>query len=400
MQVSRPLIDLLFSAASMRRWSDKIRPADFRELDKQAHKMVVAYVIGKYEEHKPDFNWVEVIEGGIFELLQRIVTTDVKPPVFRHIMQDAETRRDVNEWVFAQLRGCIEPLGNEFCERFRAYFDGPPTTAKRVLEAAHYYPTAWEYQILRKATPEELSYETNEIQASLQADLERCKDLRGMKNLLDRRNISRFVNLCGELRFQLRWSQLEMRPRTSVLGHMLIVAVLSYLFSRSKQACDRRCYNNFFTGLFHDFPEVLTRDIISPVKRSSERVEKAIKAYETQHMEEEVYKSIPSTWRSEMRLFTKDEFGSVAKIHTRHERCDPSEIDSLYNRDECDARDGHLVWAVDQLAAFVEAHLAHENGARSYDLMQAMVRIRDPWVEGKNAVLGLNFASIYQQYEP
>ncbi|MGZ7169402.1 MAG: HD domain-containing protein [Halobacteriota archaeon] len=31
--------------------------------------------------------------------------------------------------------------------------------------------------------------------------------------------------------------------------------------------CYRRRFHNFFGGLFHDLPEALTRDIISPVKR-------------------------------------------------------------------------------------------------------------------------------------
>ena len=57
-------------------------------------------------------------------------------------------------------------------------------------------------------------------------------------------------------------------PETSVAGHMLIVALLTYLLSLQMNPCQKRKYNNFFAGLFHDMPEVLTRDIISPVKNS------------------------------------------------------------------------------------------------------------------------------------
>ena len=38
-----------WSEANMQRWNDKIRPVELRELDKQAHKMVIAYLIGKFE---------------------------------------------------------------------------------------------------------------------------------------------------------------------------------------------------------------------------------------------------------------------------------------------------------------------------------------------------------------
>jgi hypothetical protein len=42
----------LFSAAAMQRWNDKIRPVELKELDKQAHKMTIAYFLGKFEESR------------------------------------------------------------------------------------------------------------------------------------------------------------------------------------------------------------------------------------------------------------------------------------------------------------------------------------------------------------
>ena len=56
----------------MQRWNDLLRPVEFRELDKQAHKMIIAYVLGKHEEEKNTrgFDWIKIIEGGIFEFLQ------------------------------------------------------------------------------------------------------------------------------------------------------------------------------------------------------------------------------------------------------------------------------------------------------------------------------------------
>lgn len=75
--------------------------------------------------------------------------------------------------------------------------------------------------------------------------------------------LARFANLCGQLRFQIRWTQAPRIPATSVLGHMFIVATFAYFFSLSVDACTARANNNFFCGLFHDLPELLTRDIIS-----------------------------------------------------------------------------------------------------------------------------------------
>ena len=74
---------------------------------------------------------------------------------------------------------------------------------------------------------------------------------------------------------------------------MLIVATTSYLCTMEMgvKACDKRIYNNFFAGLFHDLPEVMTKDIISPVKRSVRGLEDIIKEYEDYQMKEEVITS-------------------------------------------------------------------------------------------------------------
>jgi len=120
-----------------------------------------------------------------------------------------------------------------------------------------------------------------------------------------------FIDLCGQLRFQARWANLHRIPKTSVIGHSLFVAILSYLFSLEVGACDRRSINNYFTGLFHDLPEVLTRDIISPVKRSVEGLSELIKQYEKEQMEKEVYGLIPKEWHKDVRMFTEKEFDSI-----------------------------------------------------------------------------------------
>ena len=162
-----------------------------------------------------------------------------------------------------------------------------------------------------------------------------------------------------------------MIPRTSVLGHMLIVAILSYLFSLDIGACPKRCFNNYFTGLFHDLPEVLTRDIISPVKRSIEGLDTLIKAYEKEQMDKEVFNLIPPEWHAEMRTFTEEEFTDIAWVNDKVITTDTDTIFRLYNHDLFNPRDGAMIKAVDDLTAYVETYCSMENGVRSPELLEA-----------------------------
>ena len=79
-----------------------------------------------------------------------------------------------------------------------------------------------------------------------------------------------FMSLIGKLRYQQRWSKAVRMPITYVMGHMLVVAILSYFMTLElENPCKSRLVNNFFAGLFHDVPEALTRDIVSPIKNIS-----------------------------------------------------------------------------------------------------------------------------------
>jgi putative hydrolases of HD superfamily len=394
--IRKALLLKIYDAASMQRWNDKIRPVELRELDKQAHKMVIAYMLGKFEEGSAGFDWMGLIEGGLFEFLQRIVLTDLKPQVFHRIREDEAKYRQLNEWVYDQLAPIICPLGDAFCARFRAYFDDPAEDlTRRVLGAAHIYATKWEFDIIERANPR--GYEIERIRNDLEARQEGYYDLRGAQQLKLYTNLQNFADLCGQLRFQLRWSHLHRVPKTSVLGHMLIVANLSYLFSQEMRACPKRCYNNYLTGLFHDLPEVLTRDIVHPVKKSIGGLDSLIKEYEKERMAEEVYKLIPQAWHDEIRLFTEIEFASVIRREGRIEETTTDEIGRGYNDDRYDPRDGELVKAADNLAAFVEAYLAVSNGMKAPSFETTKTKLKEEYRD--TVIGGIPFGEIYANFD-
>ncbi len=386
----------IFSAAYMQRWNDQIRPIEFIELDKQAHKMVVAYFLGKFEENEPGFRWLDIIEGGIFELLQRIVITDLKPPIFYKIKEDADKYRRLNEWVYQELECLVSPLGADFCARFRDYFSkSDDTLNKRILSAAHFYATKWEFNIIERANPD--GYEITAIKKDLQEKQERYYGLKGMDQLARHERYRNFIHLCGQLRFQSRWSHLHRIPRTSVLGHSLFVAILSYLFSLEVKACRSRHINNYFTGLFHDLPEVLTRDIISPVKRSVEGLSDLIKEYEKEQMEKEVYGLIPEEWHPAIRMYTEDEFDSIVTRNGKRERVTSKDVNDSYNEDAYNPKDGELVKAADNLAGFIEASAAIRNGSASPELQEARLSLKKQYE--RSTVAGINFGEIYADFD-
>ena len=393
--IGKALALRVFDAASMQRWTDKICPVELRELDKQAHKMIIAYVLGKFEDSK-EFDWIELIEEGIFEFLHRLVLTDLKPQIFYRIKEDQAKYAELNQWVYQQLEPVLSSLGKDFSSRFKRYFRvGKEDVNRRILSAAHFYATKWEFDIIERANPG--GYEIPEIKRNLESQQEKYYDLKGIQELALYSQLRNFIDLCGQLRFQTRWSHVPRIPRTSVLGHMLVVAVFSYLFSLEIKACPKRRYNNFYTGLFHDLPEVLTRDIISPVKRSIKGLNRLIKTYEKKRMEEEVYRLIPKGWHSEMKMFTENEFKSMVTVGGRTQRKKSTEITKAFNRDPYNPRDGEIIEATDHYAAFLEAYLSLKNGITTQELGDAKNAIRKRY-EGK-VIGGIDFGRILADFD-
>ncbi len=391
--IRRGLILKMFDAAYMPRWNDKPRLTEFTELDKQAHKMVFAYLLGQYESE--DFPWGELIEGGIFEFLQRIVLTDLKPTVFYQIIRQPRQRAKLDDYVYENLKPYLASVGEDFEARFRAYFRrGREHPAARVLDAAHVLASQWEYELIRRICPPWHSIDDPE--RHFRERLHQCRDLVGVRKLRTRRHRA-FVDLCGQLRFQIRWAPLHRVPRTSVLGHSLFVAMLSYFFSLQIGACPRRCYNNYFTGLFHDLPESLTRDIISPVKRSVEGLSEIIKAYERKQMETHVYPLVPPRMACELRRFTENEFRDQVTLRGKSVEMACEEINRRYNADRFDPRDGQLVRAADELSAFIECSVAIENGCLSGELQKAKWFLRKAYE--KREIGGIRFGEIYTDFD-
>lgn len=397
MMITKGLILKIFSAANIQRWNDKMRPVDLTELDKQAHKMIIAYLLGKLEEEEGEGNvpWVDIIEGGIFELLQRIVLTDLKPQIYYRIKEDRVKYAKLNEWAYRQLHAVIEPLGRDFCGKFKNHFStSNDTPSKKILSAAHFYATKWEFDIIERANPN--GYEIAEIRQQIQEEHEKYYDVKGIKELILYSKLKSFIDLCGELRFQIRWSATPRIPKTSVLGHMLTVAILSYLFSLEMNACNSRRINNYFTGLFHDLPEVLTRDIISPVKGSVRGLSQLIKQYEKEEMERNVYGLIRKEWRKDMKLFTENEFSNIVTINGKVVSKNPDEISLNFNSDEYNPRDGELVKTVDELALFVEAYLSSKYGINAPELELQKNSLKTKYF-GK-FISGINIGRLYEDF--
>ncbi len=383
------IIEYIFTSASIQRWNDYPRMVELVELDKQAHKFIIAYFIAKLED---DVNYTHLIEAGIFEFLRRVVVTDIRPDVFRNALQ--KKAPEINAWVIKKLKSSLEPIDNgNFLKKFEDYLNDETMYKKErfILKAASYMATKWEFSIVYQ-TSQFLS-DIESVKKSVEEEIEDYYELIGIRKLALNKKLAKVVDLSGRLRFQKRWAQTPRVPETSVLGHMLTVAIFSYFFSIEIKACDKRLQNNFFTSLFHDLPEALTRDIISPVKYSVDDLAEIISEYEIIKIEDDILPNVPTQIHEEFKyllgLFDgkKDEFLNKIKHNGKIEVIEDL---SAFNSDKYDVIDGLALKQCDKLSAFIEASLSISHGIKSRELLQGKKDI----IKGLKTIQGVNFQKI------
>lgn len=392
--ITKNLIEQIYSAATILRWNDHIRPFNLFEIDKQAHKMIIAYIIAKFDEEENNkVDWIKLIEGGIFEFFHRTMLTDLKPEVYHEIM--SKKKVELNKWVLNRLNSDIFELNPDLRDRFEQYLfdDDYAKYEKEILMASHEFSTKWEFGIIYPWN--QMLYGIEKTKENVENCVVKYQNFIGVKKLIMNKKYYGFLDLCGQLRFQQRWAQMFRQPQTTVLGHMFVVAIFSYICSLKTGACTKRCYNNFFSSLFHDLPEILTKDIISPIKYSVSGLENIIKEYEKHEVDNRILPLLPEAWRSEMQYFIENEFSDKiiegSKIRT------VTQITDKYNDDYYSPVDGSIIELCDKLSAYIEASLSINHGIHSEKLKESKENLYKRY--SNMTAAGINLKEVFDYFK-
>lgn len=383
MKLTLELANEFFRGFYIERWNDIIRPMPFYEIDKHGHKLIIAYCIAKYEENKGNkIEWETIIKDSVFELLRRIIISDIKSPIYQEIRKEQQVFHHLNEYVFKKLENKFgdETLKNDF-KLFLDSSNDRTSLTHQVIDAAHTYASYWEFRIVEATNP--FTYQNEKTKWELTKRVAPYLHLEGISRLLSNFSITNFIDLCGQLRFQIRWSQTPRVPKTSVLGHVMLVAVFTYLISLDVTSCEKRIYNNFFGGIFHDLPETVTRDIISPVKKSSPELDSLISHIEKKLTEKEIYPYLDEKWIDEIKYFTQDEFKNKIIDDGTTKFVTIDEINKQYDHSDFSPYDGEIVRFADHFSAYLEATNSIKSGIKSDELIIAANDLKEFYLNKK-----------------
>ncbi len=355
------ILSLFFESANMHRWNDHIRPLDLTELDKQAHKAAIAWLLGKSEESAgKKVDWRAIIEHTMFSFIQRSVLTDLKPQVFYKIT--SEKAEQVNAFVLSEVNRLVPDFDPVLFERFKAYLESNQDSLEDdIVRAAHYLATRWEFELIYESNRS--LYGIDRTRREIAEQIGQYIHLKGVSEIMAAGASFDFIDLVGQLRFQQRWARTPRIPKTTVLGHSLMVADAAYLIDIDDGEDDRTVYNDFYTALFHDLPEVLTKDVITPIKVNIDGLESILAEYEHDQMEATIMPLLKPEWRDEFRFMAYEPF---------------TDEDGEFGK-----RKGYQIKTCDMLAAYMEALISRRYGVTSHSLTEGERAVRSKLIERK-----------------
>ena len=374
--MKKNLILKIFEGFSIQRWNDLIRPFELVEMDKAGEKMVLAYIIGKFEENKGEkIDWHWMIYASLFDLLRKIALCDIKAPVQQMLKKEfPEEYLRLNEWVLNQYSNLMdEKLFSEFSDYVysKSGTKTIPDDLKktvRVYEAAHKFATIRELEMISAVNEKE---RLADIKTELEEQIQPYLEFEGLQKLITHQKAFKFLLKIEQLRFQTRWNQTPRIPATSVLGHCFYVAIMALLLGRESnpKMCRQRVINNFFSALFHDLPESVTRDIISPVKQATDDLPNIVKKIENEIVSKELVPLMENFFVNQIIYYTSDEFSNrIQNEMGIIQIVSYDELNEKYNDEKFQPIDGKLVRICDHLSALMEASISINHGITSEHL--------------------------------
>lgn len=399
----------LFDGFMILRWTDFIKPMEYTQIEKSATQAVLSYLIGKeYEERTGKaLDWEFIVRSNIFGLLCKIATSDIKATINNKIKTDhAEELKEYILGVYFDDDGEFKYrpkniITQKDMENFVGKSDIENSIEYEICYAAHKFSTYREFCYIENLNLFSPDTEVVKKEISPATFINKVKD-KHIKEIIKKLESPKdelfiFYSYFEKLKPQIRWSQTCRLPQTTVLGHSMYVAVLTYFAVKEMQVVSDESavvVNSFFAALFHDLPESLTRDIISPVKRSIKQFESKLAEYEYQQVCEKMADKIQDRkWKQHFMLLLGEDDKKFMPFNDRHGVL------------------GELVEIIDKIAAFIEAKMSIELGVNSDELQKGLrsssnfirdrvfdFRTNSDWRKSKNPLLLNDFLASIPHY--
>ncbi len=269
------LIDLVKVMFSMRRWNNKPTFDSISEASNSGFVLHIAHLLAMIEiERGNEVDMEKLITRILLKDMPKCIISDISLSTKRMIQSLSPVAWD------KLYKNSIEEVIKHVPDRFKGRFEDAMINSRdrsiegSIVNAADLYAAFTEAGINLRFFPEYFK----EPFESIKDNMERV-DLESFRNVLRSDELRAYLSQIRTLIYSIRWNQHPRTVPTTVSGHTFFVTFVSYLMAEETEGAN--VLNTIERAIFHDVPEALTGDIISPTKRRVEGFESAVEEVES-----------------------------------------------------------------------------------------------------------------------
>ena len=136
------------------------------------------------------------------------------------------------------------------------------------------------------------------------------KKLPSVEFLLNDSHSKKYLNHVQRLCFSMRWNRYRRMTPISVMSHHVIVMYITYAIAMSEGQSDEIITDMMLRAIYHDVPEVITGDIVTPTKTAVDGFKQLLGLVEENMVWEKLLSYLTPEHRAFLSPYILDPFDS------------------------------------------------------------------------------------------
>lgn len=291
---------MLTRGLSIVRWNNFPRVVDIKQLDNVGATLHTALFLAYHEKQETgkEIDELYLIKKIIFSSLADLVLSDINSGTKSYIKKKSKSTFEAlysQAYKYFTSQDSPEYLHDDFLETL--------TRKDRVIEdqvflAAKKYVGYFEAQTNEKVFPFMYEVPLYELKKSF-SDL--SGELVSFRNLLHDQNSQKYLTHIYRLTFAMRWNMRQRFYPISVMSHKVIVAYITYTIAtvgNYENNEQNDTLSMLLRAIYHDVPEVITGDIVTPTKKAVAGFAELLEEVESEMMDDYMFSYISPEYKT------------------------------------------------------------------------------------------------------
>ena len=298
------LLKLLYTKwLNIIRWSNYPKIENISPLDNTGFVIHTALFLVNLEEK--EWNKIDseyIIKKILFDMLFSLILSDINSWTRNYIMDiDKQVLNKINNKVIEYILSMKwwEFLKNDIINIINAK---NKELENDIILAARKY--VWYSECLVNSKVFDFTYDKAMQELTMSLNKQKVK-LNSLNILLKTDNYKNYLSHIRRLIHCKRWSWAKRNYAVSVMSHLVIVTFISYVLWNFENISWEKynIYEMMLKSLYHDIPEAITWDIITPTKHSIKWFKEILEKVETQMLNDYFFVYINKNYKNQIQNY-------------------------------------------------------------------------------------------------